>query len=113
MKHCENNGIAVLIRGPLAMGLLSGKYSESSVFTDSVRGSWNADGAERRQFEERVRMVNEMKRGLEQEEDMATTALRYLISHPTAAVAIPGAKSPEQAAANAKAGDRLLTALEL
>ncbi|MDQ1914871.1 aldo/keto reductase [Paenibacillus sp. GD4] len=113
LPYCEDNGIAVLIRGPLAMGLLSGKYSEASVFTDSVRNSWNTDGAGRKQFEERVQRVKQLKQRLEQDEDMATTALRYVISHPTAAVAIPGAKSPEQAAANAKAGDRLLTAQEL
>ncbi|CAG7631750.1 aldo/keto reductase [Paenibacillus allorhizosphaerae] len=109
LPYCEQHGIAVLVRGPLAMGLLSGKYSEDSLFTDSVRSGWNPDGAGRKQFEERVRKVNHIKRVLAEGENMATTALRFVISHATAAVAIPGAKSPEQAAANAKAGDRLLT----
>ncbi len=44
---------------------------------------------------------------------MVTTALRYVISHPSAPVAIPGAKSPEQVAMNARAGDRLLTGDEI
>lgn len=109
LPYCEQHGIAVLVRGPLAMGLLSGKYSEASLFTDSVRSGWNPDGAGRKQFEERVRKVERVKRVLEEGEAMATTALRFVISHATAPVAIPGAKSPEQAAANAKAGDRLLT----
>jgi myo-inositol catabolism protein IolS len=113
LPYCEEHGIAVLVRGPLAMGLLSGKYSEASVFTDSVRSNWNAEGAGRQQFEENVRRVNKIKQVLEPEEDMATTALRYVISHSTAAVAIPGARTSKQAAANAKAGDRLLTAQEL
>jgi myo-inositol catabolism protein IolS len=113
LPYCEQNGIAVLVRGPLAMGLLSGNYSENSVFTDSVRSGWNADGAGRKQFEERIHKVNEVKRALAEGEDMATTALRFVISHPTAAVAIPGAKSPEQAAANAKVGDMLLTKQQL
>jgi myo-inositol catabolism protein IolS len=43
---------------------------------------------------------------------MATTALQYVISHPAQPVAIPGAKSPEQAALNAQAGDRILSAIE-
>jgi aryl-alcohol dehydrogenase-like predicted oxidoreductase len=113
LPYCEQHGIAVLVRGPLSMGLLSGKYSEETVFTDSVRVRWNQDGAGRKQFEERVRKMNGIKQVLHDGEDMATTALRYVISHPTAAVAIPGAKSPEQAAANAKAGDLLLTQEQL
>ena len=36
-----------------------------------------------------------------------------MISYPSALVAIPGAKSPEQAAANAAAGDRLLMTQEI
>ncbi len=38
---------------------------------------------------------------------------RYVISHPAAPVAIPGAKSPEQAQMNAAAGERELSAEEL
>jgi aryl-alcohol dehydrogenase-like predicted oxidoreductase len=39
--------------------------------------------------------------------------LRYVISHPVAPVAIPGSKSPEQAAMNAAAGEKALSAAEL
>ena len=45
--------------------------------------------------------------------DRRGAALRYVISHAAFPVAIPGAKSAEQAAANAAAGDRLLTAQEI
>jgi aryl-alcohol dehydrogenase-like predicted oxidoreductase len=44
---------------------------------------------------------------------MVTTALRYVISHPTNAVAIPGAKSPKQAEMNAATGAEVLNAAEL
>lgn len=108
LPYCEQNGIAVLVRGPLAMGLLSGNYTEQSVFTDSVRNGWNQDGAGRKQFEERVRKVDAVRRVLEDGEEMATAALRFVISRPSV-VAIPGAKSPEQAANNAKAGSVLFS----
>jgi aryl-alcohol dehydrogenase-like predicted oxidoreductase len=39
--------------------------------------------------------------------------LRYVISNPAVSTAIPGAKSPQQAAANAAAGASLLTQDEL
>jgi aryl-alcohol dehydrogenase-like predicted oxidoreductase len=40
---------------------------------------------------------------------MVTAALHYVISHPVGPVAIPGAKSPEQAAMNAAAGEITLS----
>jgi myo-inositol catabolism protein IolS len=113
LPYCEEHGIAVLVRGPLAMGLLSGKYSEQSLFTDTVRAGWNKDGPGRKQFEDRMSKLNEVKCVLSPQEDLAATALRYVISRLSSAVAIPGAKSPEQAAFNAKAGDVLLTKEQL
>ena len=46
-------------------------------------------------------------------EEMVTAALRYVISHPVDPVAIPGCKSPEQAAMNAAAGERKLSVEEV
>jgi aryl-alcohol dehydrogenase-like predicted oxidoreductase len=44
---------------------------------------------------------------------MAEVALQFVISHPAISAAIPGAKSPEQARANANAGNTALSAAEL
>ena len=52
-------------------------------------------------------------RELIEPDDMVRTSLQYVISHATLPVAIPGAKSAEQAAANAAAGDDELSAAEL
>ncbi|ULL15897.1 aldo/keto reductase [Paenibacillus sp. H1-7] len=112
LPYCEANGIAVLVRGPLAMGLLSGNYTAESVFTDSVRSGWNQDGAGRKQFEERIGKLEAVRQALADGEDMATAALRFVISRPSV-VAIPGAKSPEQAAKNAQAGSAVFTGEQL
>ena len=40
---------------------------------------------------------------------MVQLALRYVISQPAVSVVIPGAKSPEQAVANAGAGSKVLS----
>ena len=45
--------------------------------------------------------------------DLATTALRYVISHPLNPVAIPGATKPEQARDNALAGESALSEEEV
>jgi aryl-alcohol dehydrogenase-like predicted oxidoreductase len=111
--YCEEHGIAVLIRGPLRQGLLAGKYTLDSVFTDSVRAGWNKDGARRESFEADMAKVEKLKQHVQPGVDMVTLALRFSFSHPVAPVTIPGAKSPEQAKMNAQAGDRALTAEEL
>lgn len=111
--YCEAHGIAVLIRGPLRQGLLAGKYTLDSVFTDSVRAGWNKGEARRESFEADMAKVEKLKQHIQPGVDMVTLALRFSFSHPVAPVTIPGAKSPEQAMMNAQAGDRTLTAEEL
>ncbi len=113
LPYCEAHGIAVMVRGPLRRGLLSGKYTHDSVFTDSVRASWNVGGRQRDQYELEVAKVEKLKARFAPGEEMVNAALRYVISHPANPVAIPGAKSPEQAAMNAAVGARTFTATEL
>jgi aryl-alcohol dehydrogenase-like predicted oxidoreductase len=113
LPYCQENGIAVMVRGPLRRGLLSGKYDLDSEFTDDVRQSWNAGGARREQYESEVAKVVNLGARFAPGEDMVTAALRYVASHPANPVAIPGAKSPEQAAMNAAAGDALFAADDL
>jgi len=99
----------VLVRGPLHRGLLSGKYNLHSVFTDDVRPGWNEGQAQREDFERKVAIVDKLKQVAEPGEEMVTAALRFVISHAANPVAIPGAKSPQQARMNAAAGEGTLS----
>ncbi|MFW6062221.1 MAG: aldo/keto reductase, partial [Planctomycetota bacterium] len=47
LPYCERQGIAVLVRGPLRRGLLTGKYTLDSEFADPVRQSFNPGGSRR------------------------------------------------------------------
>jgi myo-inositol catabolism protein IolS len=109
LPYCQEHGIAVLVRGPLHKGLLSGKYSPNTVFTDTVRSEWYADETSRSKLEANLTKVDRLKTVLQPGEEMITAALQFAISHPTQPVVIPGAKSPEQATMNAKAGSHLLS----
>ncbi|MFC1718762.1 aldo/keto reductase [Candidatus Poribacteria bacterium] len=109
LPYCYEQGIAVLVRGPLAKGLLSGKYTAETVFTDTVRSRWHEDAKQQAKFEGDIARVNKLKEVLKPGEEMVTAALRYVISQPAEPVAIPGAKSPEQAAMNASAGETTLS----
>ncbi len=109
LPYCEEHGIAVLVRGPLAKGLLSGKYAPGASFSDSVRSRWHDGGTKQAQLDADLRRVGRIAEVYEPGLSMVTAALRYTISHPCRPVTIPGAKSAGQAAMNAAAGDRELT----
>lgn len=113
LPYCREHGIAVLVRGPLHRGLLAGKYSLDTEFEDSVRDVWNVGGARREEYERAIALVEKLKEVIDPGQEMVQAALRFVISHPTHPVAIPGAKSPEQATMNAAAGDRVLTQEEM
>jgi aryl-alcohol dehydrogenase-like predicted oxidoreductase len=113
LPYCLEQGIAVLVRGPLRKGLLAGTYDADTVFTDTVRTRFNAGESGREGYLQDVGQVEKLKAVLEPGTQMVTAALRYVISHPTHAVAIPGCKSPRQAQMNAAAGERNLSAAEL
>ncbi len=104
LPYCQEQGIAVLVRGPLRRGLLSGKYTAESAFTDAVRSTWNPGTEQRAAYEAEVARVDALRAQYEAGVEMVTAALRYVISHPCAPVAIPGCKSPEQAKTNAQTG---------
>ncbi len=112
LPYCQEQNIGVIVRGPLAKGLLSGKFTPDTKFTDSVRMSWN-EGVGRERFLRRLSIVEQL-RFLERDgRTMAQAALQFVLAHPAVHCAIPGAKSPQQAEANAQAGDEELTPEEL
>jgi aryl-alcohol dehydrogenase-like predicted oxidoreductase len=113
LPYCAEHGIAVMVRGPLARGLLSGNYSADTVFTDQVRASWHKDEEAQAAFERRIAQVEKLKQIVKPGQDMVSTALRYVISNPTVSSVIPGAKSPSQAVTNAQAGAAMLSGEEI
>jgi aryl-alcohol dehydrogenase-like predicted oxidoreductase len=108
LPYCADNGIAVMVRGPLAQGLLSGRYTKETVFTDSVREAWHQDPKRQQRFERQVEQVERLSTIVAPGEEMVKTAIAYTASHPAVSVTIPGAKSPTQARTNAAAGEKML-----
>jgi aryl-alcohol dehydrogenase-like predicted oxidoreductase len=113
LPYCRERGIAVMVRGPLARGLLSGNYSAETVFTDQVRAGWHKDKKSQASYVRKINQVDRLKRMVKPGQEMVTTALRYVISNPAVSTVIPGAKSPTQAATNAKAGSAILSTVEI
>jgi aryl-alcohol dehydrogenase-like predicted oxidoreductase len=112
LPWCQRNGVGVIARRPLASGLASGKFNASTRFDDSIRKGWN-DGEERRQFLSRIEFMEKVRFLERPGRSMAQAALQFVISHPAVTVAIPGAKTPEQARSNAAAGNAAMQDDEL
>ena len=102
--YCQKNNIGVIIRGALAMGILTGKFTPKTRFADGdFRQNWHEKPDERRVFLEDLDKVNRM-RSLTDGRTLAQLALRFVIDHPAVTTVIPGARSAEQARENVKAG---------
>jgi aryl-alcohol dehydrogenase-like predicted oxidoreductase len=108
-------GVGIIARVPLASGLLSGKYRHDTVFAEDDHRNYNRTGAAFDVGEtfagvdfdsgvdaavEFARLVHEQ---VGRDVSPAAAALRWVIDQPGVTTVIPGARTPEQARANAEA----------
>jgi aryl-alcohol dehydrogenase-like predicted oxidoreductase len=106
-------GVAIIARVPLASGLLSGKYDEKTVFAENDHRNYNRAGAAFDvgetfagvPFEAGVQAARKLALAVPDDATTAQTALRWIIDQPAVSVVIPGARSAEQARANAAAAE--------
>ncbi|MEU0388991.1 aldo/keto reductase [Streptomyces chartreusis] len=104
-------GVGIIARVPLASGLLAGKYTKNTVFQQDDHRTFNRHGEafDRGEtfsgvdFESGVEAAAEFAELTPPGASSAQTALRWIIQQPGVTTVIPGARSPEQARANAAA----------
>lgn len=98
---CEKYGVASVVRGPLAMGLLSGKMSRDTTFAaDDIRSGWNLGGSD----DDRLAKVERLRDTLTVGgRTPAQGALAWLLARSPAFVPIPGIRTVAQAKENAGA----------
>jgi aryl-alcohol dehydrogenase-like predicted oxidoreductase len=115
LPYCLENGIGVIVRGPLAMGLLAGKFTASDTFPDhDFRHAWIDDPEQNAQFLADLEVVEQLRAVVPEGESMSEFALRFVRSHPAVSTVIPGARNRAQAERNAAAAlTPLLTGDEL
>lgn len=101
--YCQENDIGVIVRGPLAMGTLTGKFSAGSRFSaGDFRLRWLDDPEEHRIFLEDLAKVEQL-RPLARDRTLAQLALQFTLAHPAVSTVIPGAKTTTQLQDNVKA----------
>ncbi len=102
--YCRANGIGVIVRGGLAMGILTGKFDSGSTFPEGdFRRDWQEDPDQRKQFLEDLSTTGQL-RGVVENRTLAQTALGFILSNPDVGVVIPGGRSAKQVNENIEAG---------
>src|SRR5690606_16866091 len=114
LPKAAEKDVGIIVRLPLASGLLSGKYDKNTNFDPSDHRTYNRDGQAFSvgetfsgiRFENGVELVAEL-RGLAPEGvPLSQFALRWILDHPQVSTVIAGVSKPEQIADNVAATER-------
>ncbi len=113
LAEAKRRDVGVLARVPMASGLLTGKMTKQTAFDASDHRSYNRHGEAFDvgetfagvDYDAGLAFVEELRSLVPVGSTMAQMALRWILMFDGVTAAIPGAKSPEQAKANAAAAD--------
>ncbi len=109
--EAKQRNVALLVRLPLASGLLGGKMKKGQTFPANDHRNFNRDGQQFNvgetfaglPFDKGVELADALKPLVPSGHTLADIALRWCLDFAEVSVLIPGARNPEQARANARA----------
>jgi len=101
-------GVGIIVRLPLASGLLAGKYTKASTFPENDHRNFNKDGEAFNvgetfsglPFDKGVEFTEELKAMKPEEMTMVDFTLRWILDHDAVTTIIPGASRPDQVVSN-------------
>lgn len=108
-KALEKN-VGIIVRLPLASGLLTGKFKKTTKFLETDHRNFNKNGEAFNvgetfaglPFEKGVELSDAIKAFCPKELSMVSLSLRWILDHKAVTTIIPGASSVEQVIGNAK-----------
>jgi aryl-alcohol dehydrogenase-like predicted oxidoreductase len=108
-----SNNVSIIVRLPLASGLLAGKYTTETTFTEGDHRNYNCDGQKFSvgetfagiPFPTGVGLANELREMLPSDITMAQATQRWILDHEAVTTIITGASSPQQVIDNAATSD--------
>ena len=112
-REAARRDVGIIVRVPLASGLLSGKITRDRVFSEDDHRYYNRTGAEFDRgetfagvdFEKGLEAVELLRELVPEGMTMAQFALRWILMFDEVSSVIPGAKRSSQAEENTKAAD--------
>jgi len=114
LPRAAEKNVGIIVRLPLASGLLSGKYDKDTVFEPTDHRNYNADGQAFSvgetfagiEFGRGVELVTELRGLAPSGMEMSQFALRWILDHPQVSTVIAGVSKPEQIADNVAASEQ-------
>ena len=105
------NDVGIIVRLPLASGLLSGKFKANQQFAESDHRNYNRDGQAFSVGEtfsglplnKGIELVDGLRQWLPAGSELAAFALRWVLDHPQVSSVIAGASKPQHVIANSAA----------
>jgi aryl-alcohol dehydrogenase-like predicted oxidoreductase len=119
--NAQAKNVALIVRLPLASGLLGGKMKKSTQFAADDHRNFNRDGQAFNvgetfaglPYERGVELADGLKPFVPSGMTMAEFALRWCLDFDAVSVVIPGARNPDQVQANVRAAELLPLSPEL
>ncbi len=113
LPQAKEKGVGIIVRLPLASGLLSGKFTTNTQFAASDHRNYNRDGQcfnvgetfAGLPFEKGVELAEGVRGILPDEATMVQQSLRWILDHDAVSVVIPGASTVQQVLSNAGASE--------
>jgi aryl-alcohol dehydrogenase-like predicted oxidoreductase len=108
--EAQQKRVGIIVRLPLASGLLGGKMTRTQQFAATDHRSYNRDGAAFNvgetfaglPFEKGVELADALKEFLPEEMTLAEMAQRWILDQDAVSTVITGASRPEQVRSNAR-----------
>ena len=105
--------VALIIRLPLASGLLSGNFSKNTSFAENDHRNFNRNGEHFNvgetfsglPYEKGLELVSQLGDMIPNDIPLSLAALRWILDFEAVSVVIPGSKNPEQVQHNCRASD--------
>ncbi|MDX1543956.1 MAG: aldo/keto reductase [Christiangramia sp.] len=109
LPAAHKKGVGIIVRLPLASGLLTGKFDKSSEFETNDHRNFNKDGEQFNvgetfaglPFEKGVELTNELKQLCPPDMTLTEMSLRWILDHEEVSTIIPGASSARHIDENA------------
>lgn len=104
LEVCDEYDQAGVIRSPLAMGILTGKFNRETTFPkDDIRSTWNLQAERPAQFLQRAERVRKLFADAGDTCTLAQIALAWLWTRSERTIPIPGFKTVAQVKENIQA----------
>jgi len=111
LPKAKEANVGIIVRLPLASGLLSGKWSKDTTFPPQDHRNYNRDGAAFNvgetfsglPFEKGVELADELKTMVPAGSPLSQAARRWLLDHEAVSTVIAGVTKPEQLKGNVEA----------